>query len=479
MIIKSPIEAAYSLGMVDETILFNYLFSPSVFLEVFEARFRKSTSKGIDRVNGFQYGARAAQDLVVAARKSLDGTYRFTPYLENLKIKGRNKAPRLIGVPAVRDRIILHQLNRYLACVFPSCVPKNVASTYVREIAADLSKKSLSEIWVCGTDIKTFYDSVQPDKLFKVLEKKIGCWQALRLVERALKTPTVPKNSRRSVRQGLKVTKGIPQGLAVSNILASIYMQQVDEAMRNLGPSYYRYVDDVLIYGLKDDVEKAFKSLRSRLSYRGLSLHPFGSGKSYLHPISQRFVYLGYEFSLPTITVRDATVEKLLQSIAAMFSSYVHNKARRLERHKYLDGVRLKEIFLLELNERITGAISENKRYGWIAYFNQITDLNLLHRLDSTIAGFFKRMPDFGNAPPPNLRRLGRAYFEMKFDPKGGYVRNYDLITTLAQKIKFLTERGRLDPGESLSEVQVNDKFEKYRLKVLAEMHSDEGALYR
>ncbi|MDQ2938695.1 MAG: hypothetical protein M3R67_14515, partial [Acidobacteriota bacterium] len=116
-------------------------------------------------------------------------------------------------------------------------------------------------------------------------------------------------------------------------------------------------------------------------------------------------------------------------SIAAMFSAYVHNKARRLEKHKYLDGIRLAEIFVLELNERITGAISEKKRYGWIAYFNQVTDLGLLHRLDATIARFFTRMPDFGHKPPTSLRRLGRAYFEMKFDPEGGYVRNYDSIT--------------------------------------------------
>lgn len=478
MIKKSGVELAFSLGWIDETVLFNHLFAPASLVEVFESEFAKSPGKGTDRLNGFQFTSRAESELTAASAKCFAGKYRFVPYLENLKIKGRNKPPRLIGIPSIRDRVILHQLNRYLAAVFPRCVPRSVASTYVREIAADLSKQPLAELWICGTDIETFYDNVLPHKLLDVLGEKIGCWQALRLVDRALKTPTVPKNSRRSTRAGLSPEKGIPQGLAISNILASIYMQEVDEAMKKLGLTYYRYVDDVLMYGEKGVVEKGVRSLRSRLAHRGLSLHPFGSGKSYLQLASQRFGYLGYEFLMPVITVRDSTVERLLQSIAAMFSAYVHNKARRLEKHKYLDEARLSEIFVLELNERITGAISESKRYGWIAYFNQITDLSLLHRLDSAIAGFFSRMPDFGRKPPSCLRRLSRAYFEMRFDPEGGYVRNYDAITTRAEKLEFLVERGRIGPTETLTDEQINDRFEKYRNRVLSEMHSDEGVLY-
>ncbi len=225
-------------------------------------------------------------------------------------------------------------------------------------------------------------------------------------------------------------------------------------------------------------METAVRSLRARLAHRELKLHPFGKGKSYLQPAVERFGYLGYEFSLPVITVREATIERLLQSIAAMFSAYVHNKAIRLEKHKYLTEARLAEIFLLELNERITGAISEKKRYGWIAYFNQVTDLSLLHRIDATIARFFSRMPGFEHKPPPGLKRLARAYFEMKFEPGGGYVRNYDEIETRAEKLEFLIERGRIGPTEALTDDQINDRYEKYRHRVLSEMHSDEGVIY-
>jgi RNA-directed DNA polymerase len=314
--------------------------------------------------------------------------------------------------------------------------------------------------------------------LLKALMKKIKCANAIKLIAHALSTPTVPKNTHRSRHKDFRPKIGVPQGLAISNILASIYMQEVDEAMSKLGITYYRYVDDVLMYGTHDAVQTGFRSLRSRLIHRGLSLHALGSGKTHIEPLAKAFAYLGYAFNWPMISVRDSTTERFLHSIASKFSDYTHNKTRRLDKFKYLTPERLKEIFLLELNERITGAISEKKRYGWIAYFNQITDMTLLYRLDSAIAGLFKRLPDFAHVAPAGLKTLRRSYFEMKFNPQGGYVRDYDKITTRVEMLNFLTERGRIDPKETLTDEQIKDRYEKYLHHILAAMHSDEGVLY-
>lgn len=463
---------------IDDATLFAALFSPAALEAVFEEKFASTTGKGVDRLNGFQFAMNAKGQLATASAKCLTGRYRFAPFLEVLKTKGRDKNPRLIGIPTVRDRVVLHQLNKFLAVLYPERVPKNVASTYVREISTDLKEKSPTETWICSTDIKTFYDSIQRDRLLKVLAKRIKSQGALKLIGHALATPTVPKNTRRPKHKDYRTELGVPQGLAISNILASIYMQDVDDVMPTMGITYYRYVDDVLMYGDHDAVQKAFDSLRARLKRRGLSLHPIGSGKSHLQQLSKPCGYLGYTFHWPLISVRDSTTERFLQSIAAKFSDYTHNKARRLERFKYLTPERLKEIFVLELNERITGAISHKKRYGWIAYFNQISDLKLLHRLDKAIEGLFTRLQDFGCKAPADLKKLRRAYFEMKFNPQGGYVRNYDKITTRAEMLALLTERGRVGPEETLTDEQIKNKYEKYLQHILAAMHKDEGVLY-
>lgn len=469
----------FNFKKIDDCGLFALMFSAPALLDIFEAEFKATTSKGIDRLNGFQFSPHAEHEFYVIASKCVTGQYRFSPYLENLMSKGRDKLPRLIGIPTVRDRVVLHQLNRYLAIIYPAQVPKNIASTYVRAIASDLeSKANPEEIWVCGTDIKTFYDSIKREHLLKVLGKKIKCKNALRLIERALLTPTVPKNTRRKFHSKFRPKSGVPQGLAISNILAAIYMLDVDTAMKDLGVTYYRYVDDILMYGDKDKVFKAFKSLGGRLIYRGLSLHQLNSGKSHIGQLSNSFGYLGYTFRWPNITVRESTIERFLQSIAAKFSDYVHNKSRRLEQKKYLTEDLLAKIFLLELNERITGAISGHKRYGWIAYFNQINDLSLLYRLDGAIVGMFSRLIYFEKKAPKELRKLSRAYYEMKFNPTGGYVHNYDVITNREGKLKLLEERGQISPYEALTDDQINARYESYLHKVLSEMNADEGVLY-
>jgi RNA-directed DNA polymerase len=462
----------------DDDAQFDALFSAESLFNVFQEKFAANPAKGIDRRSGFQFAGSATAELAVASHKCRDGTFKFSPYLENLKSKGRKSPPRIIGIPTVRDRVVLHQLNRFLAFAFAEAVPKNIASGYVRTVASDLRSADLTATWVCGCDIKTFYDSIQRDRLMKIIKDEVKCERAITLVRRALGTPTIPKDTKRLKYDAYRTMRGVPQGLAISNILASIYLQSVDDAMKNMDVKYYRYVDDVLMYGDEASIKKAQRSLKARLRRRGLGVHPIDKGKSHLAPLSKPFGYLGYHFVAPKISVRDSTVERFLQLIAAKFSDYRHNSKRRLERRKYLTEAQLREIFLLELNERITGAISEHRRYGWIAYYNEITDLPLLHRMDYSIRSMFFRLSGFSDESLSQLKRLSRAYYEMKFSPEAGYVRNYDVIATPAQKAEFLFQRGQIGPEEVLTEAQINDRFEQCKRRALSEMHSDEGSLY-
>lgn len=387
----------------------------------------------------------------------------------------------MIGIPTVRDRVVLHQLNAFLKAVFPDCVPPNIANGYVRQIASEIPKHRPDETFVYGGDIKSFYDAIPRGRLLAVLEKRINEPSALILIRRAIATPIVTKNSSRIGRTHSEPNdRGVPQGLAISNILASIYLHSVDTDMRRcFNVAYFRYVDDILMYGARADVERAKASLKSRLQHRGLSLHASGSNKAHFATLRESFAYLGYVFDLPMITVRPSTVERLLQLLSAQFSGFAHNKTRRLERHPHLDLERLKEIFLLELNDRISGAISEGQRYGWIAYFSQINDMTLLHRLDSAVAGMFRRLPEFGRRPPFDLKRFARAYFEIKYRPDSGYIRNYDIHQTPVQMLQFLQERGRIAPTEgALTDEQIVHRYRSYIARQLAEMHADETVLY-
>lgn len=451
---------------------------PSALQIAFEERFVRSRSKGVDRLSGRQYQPRLSAELPVISAKCLSGRFRFSPYLENLKPRGRGRTPRLISIPTVRDRIVLHQLNKYLAANFPECVSRNIASVYVREVAGRLRSADPSVSFVCGCDIKNFYDSIPRPRLINVLRERIANPSAISLVAHAIATPTIPKSARRATHSSFRTSRGIPQGLAISNVLAAISLYEVDRAMAMLPITYYRYVDDILMYGAESDVRRARASLAGRLRYRGLSLHGANSGKSHLGPLSAPFGYLGYEFEWPKITVRRSTIERLLEAIAAKFSEYMHTANEKLSLNPGLNAIQLRRAFLLELNEKITGSVSQNRKYGWIAYFNQINDMELLHKLDRVVTKMFERSVDFGFSAPAELKKFRRAYFEMKFNADGNYVQNYDKITSVSQMRTFLVDRGQMEAGANLSDEAIAFRFDSYRRYILRTMQADEGAMY-
>ncbi len=457
---------------------FDEVFSADALVAIFQKKFSNSAAKGVDRRNGFQFSANAADELAVAARKCSEGTFRFSPFRENLKHRGRLRAPRLISIPTIRDRVILHQLKDLLGTAFPECVPRNVASTLVRKIATDLRACDPETTYVGGCDIRDFYDNIKWRRLLSAVGQRLTDKRALDLVARSLQTPTVPDSARRNEYKAWRKQRGVPQGLAVSNVLASIFMATLDTGMRALPGNYLRYVDDVLVYGTEQEVRHASAAFIARCRARGLPVHGPGSGKTHLGSVRTRFGYLGYLFRWPEITVREATVERLLQSIAAKFSNHKHNRDKFLRGHKHLNVARYDEIFLAELNERITGAISEGRRYGWIAYFSEISDLTLLHKLDNVVRRMFKRLPDFEGKPPAGLRSFARAYFEIKFNPKGGYVRDFDKIVSPVEMLRFLNDRGRIEPTDALTDDAIEGRYFRYRHAILGAMQADEGMIY-
>ncbi len=450
-------------------------FKASYLREIYEKKFQFSESKGIDRINGIQFRQQSESQIKVICEKCLRGAYNFSPYLELLKSKGRGKNPRVLAIPSVRDRIVLHVLKEILFKIFPECVPRKLANTHVHDIKKFTYGKHLSMIGVLHTDIENFYGSIDRDILLKKLASKIKSKKLLRLIIRAIETPIVPKNYRREDLAKYVESKGIPQGLAISNILAAIYLYALDQEMQNSGFIYFRYVDDILIFASLEQINNAKNTLESKMVELRLKLN---SSKTDTKAGDAEFDYLGYRFKLPKVTVKPKSVESFLLSVTAMFSRYIHTKQDKLKKIKYLSEKSLKEAFLLDLNEKITGAINENRRYGWMFYFSEIDTMNTLPQMDRVIESLFSRLEDFGRTAPPQLKRLSRAYYEARYSPTSGYIHNYNDYKTPTQKIKFLSARGRLDSEKEYSETEINEMFENVRRRNLAELEKDNTHLY-
>jgi retron-type reverse transcriptase len=90
------------------------------------------------------------------------------------------------------------------------------------------------------------------------------------LIRRAIKNKTVPKNYKKVNSSSYHNKVGVPQGLSISNVLAGIYMKEFDIEFNNVGLTYMRYVDDILIFAKQHEINAIEQKVESALINIGL-----------------------------------------------------------------------------------------------------------------------------------------------------------------------------------------------------------------
>ncbi|MEW6516269.1 MAG: reverse transcriptase domain-containing protein [candidate division FCPU426 bacterium] len=448
-------------------------YSLKTLKAAFEHKYWHDKNRGIDYINGEIFKKRLQDEFAVIKRKCVDGKYQFAPYLELLKLKGRDKKPRVVAIPTLRDRIVLNQLKEILAEVFPEANQMSLANTYIDRIARYLNATDLRNTMIYQTDIKEYYPNIDNDILITKLKDRIRSKKLLSLIEGGLKTPIVNRSYHKRERNKL-ITKGVPQGLAISNILANIYLLQFDREMQNdTRCCYFRYVDDILVITKNEYLDELINKVEEGLRKLKLEIDIAGVGKTRICKSENQFEYLGYLFRMPVITVRPKTVENYLHSIVSMFSRFKN----KIKDYSFVIESP-NEVFITELNEKITGAISDKKRYGWIFYFLSMNDVGLLYRIDKLIRSFFRRLDEFEGTPPQTLKSLARSFYEAKYSPNNGYIMNYNNILTVSQKLLYLKRFGYLNYNRKYSNQEVENVFNLVKMRRLSKLSKDDANIY-
>ncbi|MEN8134103.1 MAG: reverse transcriptase domain-containing protein [Thermodesulfobacteriota bacterium] len=452
--------------------IFKNYFRLKIIKEVYDERISKKATRGIDRIGIKKFNEIKKGEFKVIYKKCNTGTYRFSPYVEKLQSKGRNKKPRLISVSTIRDRIVLSILKEILHEIFPESVYRKLPNNYIKEIKEFYETTSSKHLCYFKTDIKSFYDTIDHDILIGIIKSRVKSKKLINLIKSSLKTPTVPINYKKKVKDKYKRIYGVPQGLSISNILANIYLKEVDVKLQSIGAKYIRYVDDILIFIDENDTSNVEGEVRQILLEYHLSLN---ESKTECKLSDFDFEYLGYLISRSKTSIKEANVERFITSVAAKFSSYLHNTDERIKKYPWLNKDIQQTVFIEDLNEKITGSLNEKRRYGWLFYFIEITDISLLHKLDKIIRNFFIRLNDFGAKPPDELKKLSKAYYKAKYDPRGGYIHNYDNYETIAAKMKYLGDRGYINPEKRYKKEDIDIIFNRIKRKRLTDLELDIG----
>lgn len=386
---------------------FNKAFEQENLKKLFTEHVIYSGATGVDNLNQYAFRKQLDEQTNILSRKILNGTYVFTKYKLKLISKGRNKHPREISIPTVRDRIALRAMCNFLQDRFKSSLNFQLPQAVIKDIKTEV--KSGKFDGYIKLDVSNFYPSVQHDVLRSQLRKRIRHQVILEQIFSAVTSPTVSVSKEDDEPSAI----GVPQGLAVSNVLAAIYLQNIDTFLSKIpNAKCYRYVDDVLVLCDYDYAQSISKQIIVKFKEVGLEVHcPIENPqKSKIDTISSGFDYLGYEFKGSVISARNGTIEKLRSSLVSIFTSHKHSKTQR------------EEFLLWRLNLRVSGCIFQNKSKGWLFFFAEINDEKLLHRLDHYVEKLCKRF-DVKVKP----KKFVRAFKEIQYKKyETNYIPNFD-----------------------------------------------------
>lgn len=420
------------------------------FLEFYDKHIGPKKGGGRDRISPRKYRRQFQEEVESIRYRCITGTYKFSPYNEKLILKGRHKFPRIISIPNVRDRFVFSLLNSYLQQRLDQ--HRRTANSYIKDLQIFRDSNKDKDLYFFKTDFTSFFDSINHQRIIEILSLKLDI-QSIALIRSAITTPTLVPGEERIAPN----TKGIPQGLSISSILTEEYMKEFDsclnEAVRDRKGSYVRYVDDIFIltpqkYDWKTHIETLIEELNLFLE---LTSHKTKTGRLGYDATD----YIGYSFTKYGTGIRLSNVRAFSDRIANRCVKFRQQLNNSYMRPKYFAGDdEFIEFSKFDINLLISGFRVNNHNYGWLPYFQQITDLRVLYELDNMVLRLTKNTPLYDN-----LNSLVQTYHALRRKSGVPYVINFDDVTSIHQKRAILMKMGRMSNDERLSDLYIEHRF--------------------
>ncbi|HEY4526897.1 MAG TPA: reverse transcriptase domain-containing protein [Candidatus Paceibacterota bacterium] len=257
-------------------------------------------------------------------RELREKIYRHGPYsgfwIRDPKLRRINKA-------VVRDRILHHAIFKILNPIFePTFIPNSYSCRVgkgthkgvedLEKMIRAESRNYTKECWALKCDIRKFFDSIDHDVLLQMLETKIRDEDAMWLLREIVESFTVS-------RPNLFERRGVPIGNLTSQIFANIYMNELDQFMKQelRVKNYARYTDDFVIVSTdRKYLEWLLKPVSKFLADKlGLEMHP---RKVILRRASQGVDFLGYVIFPHHTLMRASTKKRMLRKTAERVAAY-------------------------------------------------------------------------------------------------------------------------------------------------------------
>ena len=296
---------------------YDHIISPENLLQAW----REFSSGKKQRADVQAFGFKLMDNLLALYADLRDGNYRHGSYQE---FKINDPKPRLIHKAIVRDRVVHRAVYRQLYWFFHqrfindsfSCrrwKGTHKALNRFRALAYQASENHTRTLWVLKCDIKKFFANINHDILFALLTQVISDQNLLNLLQKIIQSfPT-----------------GLPLGNLTSQLLASVYLNELDQFIKqDLKAKFYiRYADDfVLLHHDRNELLVWLPKVQTFLqTHLKLNLHP---NKVFIKTLASGVDFLGWIHFPDHRVLRTVTKKRMLKRLAqkpepAVINSYL------------------------------------------------------------------------------------------------------------------------------------------------------------
>ncbi len=263
------------------------------FYEAFEKVRANKGSAGVDGIS-IQIFERNLEDNIYKLWNRMSSGSYFPPAVKRVEIPKGDGKKRALGIPTVGDRVAQMVVK---SCIEPEIDKKFSKHSYgyrpdkSQEKAVSQAKRMCWEYdYVLDIDIKSFFDSIDHEKMMKAVELNVKDKWIRLCIERWLKAPIELSDGRKEARE-----KGTSQGGVISPLLANLFLHYaMDKWLEKEYPGieYERFADDAIIHCETEEKAKEIKEkLKARFKECRLELHPEKTKIAYCKDDSRRKEY--------------------------------------------------------------------------------------------------------------------------------------------------------------------------------------------
>ncbi|BDH60573.1 group II intron reverse transcriptase/maturase [Lysinibacillus sp. PLM2] len=164
-----------------------------------------------------------------------------------VEIPKENGKMRKLGIPTVVDRVVQQAIHQVLSPIFEkefSEYSYGFRPNRSCEMAIIKSLEFLNDgyDWIVDIDLERFFDTVNHDKLMRIISNTIDDGDVISLIRKYLVSGVLVKGKYE------ETPIGTPQGGNLSPLLSNIMLNELDKELESRGLHFVRYADDALIF---------------------------------------------------------------------------------------------------------------------------------------------------------------------------------------------------------------------------------------